>query len=105
MKAKNFKAYLDEKLDKDEIAEIELAAQIEYASIQALKNDISRAVIHYMAENEIGFNDFVRKLGKSPTQVSKIIKGEANLTITTIAQIYAIMGHQPHIVSSLAESN
>ena len=65
-----------------------------------LQHDISKAVIDYMAKNNVGFNDLVRKLGKSPTQVSKIIKGEANLTLATIAQLYAFMGRRAHIVSA-----
>jgi antitoxin component HigA of HigAB toxin-antitoxin module len=101
MKAKSFKDYLETRLNKDDIAEIESAAKMEHAAIKALQEDVSNAVIHYMSDNNVGFNDFVRKLGKSPSQVSKIIKGEANLTITTIAQIFAIMGHKPHITSSL----
>lgn len=101
MKAKSFKEYLSTKLDQNEIAEIERAAEIEYAAINSLKADVSSAVINYMAKNNIGFNDLVRKLGKSPSQVSKIIKGEANLTIATIAQIFAIMGRDPHITSAV----
>ena len=101
MKAKSFKDYLEKKLNKEDIAEIEMAAQIEHLAIKSLQEDVSKAVIHYMADNDVGFNDFVRKLGKSPSQVSKIIKGEANLTITTIAQIFAIMGCKPHITSAV----
>ena len=100
MKTKSFKEYLDTKLDKEDIADIEAAAEMEFSAIHDLKSDISKAVINYMAENDVGFNDFVRKLGKSPTQVSKIIKGEANLTISTIAQIFSIMGRKPHITSA-----
>lgn len=100
MKTKSLNAYLAKRLSKEEIAEIEKAAEIEHESLKMLQQDISKAVIDYMAKNNIGFNDFVRKLGKSPTQVSKIIKGEANLTLATIAQLYAIMGCRAHIVSA-----
>lgn len=97
MKVKSFKEHLDSRLNKEDIIEIELAAEIEYKASQALREDISKAVINYMAQNNIGFNDLVRKLGKSPAQISKIIKGEANLTITSIAQIFSIIGKMPHI--------
>ena len=30
--------------------------------------------------------------------ISRIIKGEANLTLATVAQLYAIMGRRAHIV-------
>lgn len=100
MKKKSFEAYLAKRLNKEEIAGLEQAAKMEYESLKILQEDVSKAVIDYMAKNDIGFNDFVRKLGKSPTQVSKIIKGEANLTLATIAQLYAIMGRRAHIISS-----
>jgi antitoxin component HigA of HigAB toxin-antitoxin module len=97
MKVKSFKEHLESRLNEKDIAEIESAAQMEYKAIQALRDDISKAIIQYMSKNDVGFNDLVRKLGKSPSQVSKIIKGEANLTITSIAQIFAIIGKMPHI--------
>jgi len=97
MKTKSFKKYLEKRLNKQEIKEIEKAAQIEYQILRFLQKDISTAVLHYMSKNDIGFNDFVNKIGKSPTQVSKIIKGEANLTLATIAQLYAIMGQKVHL--------
>ncbi|MGQ4002588.1 hypothetical protein QIW49_07705 [Francisellaceae bacterium CB300] len=97
MKIKSFKEHLDARLNKEDIAEIEQAAEMEYKASQALKEDISKALINYMSQNNVGFNDLVRKLGKSPSQLSKIIKGEANLTITSIAQIFSIIGKMPHI--------
>lgn len=99
MKVKSFKAHLEKRLNKKEIAEIEKAAAIELESLQLLQSDISNTVTHYMEAKNIGFNELVRRLGKSPAQVSKIIKGEANLTLATIAQIYALMGRKAHIVS------
>ena len=100
MKIKSFKEHLDSRLNQEDIADIELAAEMEYKASQALREDISKAVIDYMAQNNIGFNDLVRKLGKSPAQLSKIIRGEANLTITSIAQIFSIIGKMPHIESA-----
>ncbi|GGG07582.1 MULTISPECIES: helix-turn-helix domain-containing protein [Cysteiniphilum] len=97
MKIKSFSEHLEKRLDKEEIKEIEQAAKIEFDALQALQNEVSQAVIHYMSDNNIGFNDMVSKLGKSPSQLSKIIKGEANLTVSTIAQISSIMGYKPHL--------
>ena len=98
MKTKSFKAHLEQRLNKAEIKEIEKAAKIEIEALKNLQNDIAKAVNHYMSENNVDFNEFVKKTGKSPTQVSRIIKGEANLTLATVAQLYAIMGHRAHIV-------
>jgi hypothetical protein len=81
-----------------EIKAIEEAAQIECEALTMLQDDISKAVVHYMSENNIGFNELVRRSGKSPSQLAKIVKGEANLTMATIAQLYAMMKCKPHIV-------
>jgi len=97
-RVKHFKTYLEARLNKDEIKEIEEAAQLEYEAFKMLQTDVSKAVVNYMSKNNIGFNEVVRKLGKSPSQLSKIIKGEANLTMATIAQVYALMHCRPHIV-------
>jgi len=100
MKVKSFKAHLEKRLDKKEIAEIEKAAEIESDTLRILQHDVSKAVIKYMSSKDVGFNELVRKLGKSPSQVSKIIKGEANLTLASIAQLYALMGRKAHIVAN-----
>lgn len=100
MKTKNFETLLSQRLNKKEIAEIEKAALIEYEVFISLREDIAKTVVHYMSVHNIGFNELARKLGKSPSQVSKIIKGEANLTLSSIAQLYALMGVRPHIVAA-----
>ncbi|EKD73670.1 MAG: hypothetical protein ACD_45C00227G0001 [uncultured bacterium] len=102
MKVKSFKSYLEKRLDKSEIAEIEQVAKVEYDILLALQQDVAGDVVNFMSDNHIGFNDLVRKLGKSPTQVSNIIKGDANLTMATIAQIYALMGKKVRIKKEAA---
>lgn len=99
MKVKSFKKYMEKRLNKADIEEIEQAAQIEFEILSFLQQNISNDVGKYMTDNDIGFNELVRKLGKSPTQVSKIIKGEANLTMATIAQVYALMGKKVQLVA------
>jgi antitoxin component HigA of HigAB toxin-antitoxin module len=99
MKIKSFKSHLADRLSKDDIADIERAAKIEHDSLRTLQQDISKALTDYMSKNDIGFNDLVRKIGKSPTQVSNIIKGKANLTLSTVAQLYSFMGRTAHIVA------
>jgi hypothetical protein len=99
MKTKNFKAHLASQFSKKELLEIESSAQAEYQSLKALQNDISNELSKYMSENDLGFNDLVRKLGKSPTQVSRMIKGDANLTLASVAQLFAMIGKQAHITA------
>lgn len=98
MKKRSFERYLEKRFDKKEIAAIEKAAKMEYDSLRMLQQDVAKAVASYMKKENIGFNNFVRRLGKSPVQVSKIIKGEANLRLASVAQIYAIMGCRAKLV-------
>lgn len=98
MKAKSFQQYLEKRLDKAEIAEIEKLAELEMEFLKSLQEDISKAVAKYMAEEQIGFNELVRRLNISPTQASKIQSGGANLTLATIAHIFALLKMRPHLV-------
>ena len=99
MKVKSFKQHLENRLNQKEISQIELAAQLEHASFKALQKDISQIIADYMNQNQVGFNDLVKQLGKSPTQVSKMIKGESNLTLATVAQLFSIIGKQPRLTA------
>src|SRR5689334_15114700 len=72
MKAKSFQQYLEKRLDKSEIAEIEKIAKLEMKFLKSLQEDVSRAVAKYMAEQKIGFNELVRRLNITPTQASSI---------------------------------
>ena len=62
MKTKSFQQYLDKRLDKTEIADIEKFAALEMGFLQSLQEDISRAVAKYMREEQIGFNELEYKL-------------------------------------------
>lgn len=98
MKLKSFKDYLDKRLDPKEISTIQHQADIEYESLKALQNDVSRAIEKYMQEQKIGFNELVRRLDVSPTQINKIQKSEANLTLASLAHIAALLNKRAHIV-------
>ena len=62
-----------------------------------LSNHISSIVVEYMAKNHIGFNELVRRLNMSTATVSKIIKGNSNITLDTIAEISILIGKNIHI--------
>jgi hypothetical protein len=49
MKTKNFEEYLNKRLDKKEIAEIEKQADIELDAMKLLQEDISYAVLAHLA--------------------------------------------------------
>lgn len=98
MKTKSFQTYLEKRLNKKEIHEIEQQAEIEFQALHRMQQDISHALAKYMTQEKIGFNELVRRLSISPTQVIKIQKGEANLTLASLAHIAALLKIQPHIV-------
>ena len=98
MKTKSFQKYLEKRLDKDEIAEIEEQALLEIKILQSMQKSISDAMTDYMNKNNIGFNELVRRLDTSPAHVAKIQKGEANLTVSSLAHILALLGKEPQDV-------
>lgn len=98
MKTKNFETYLESRLNKEEIDEIKEQVELEYQAIKNLQDDITKSVAEYMAKEKIGFNELVRRLGVSPSKVAKIQKGEANLTIASIAHISALLKRKPRLV-------
>lgn len=98
MKTKSFQNYLEKRLDRSEIAEIEKLAELETQYLRSLQEDVSNAVANYMAEEKIGFNELVRRLNISPTQASNIQNGRANLTLATIAHIFALLKMEPHLI-------
>lgn len=98
MKAKNFRDHLKKRLDQDEIKELEAQAQLEYESLQTLRHDIAAAIAKHVEETGMGFNELTRKLSVSPSQAAKIRKGEANLTVASIAHIAAFLGKKAHLI-------
>ena len=98
MKTASFKDYLEKRLDKEEIQEIRQQVNIEFAALKELQENVSSALTGYMKKEKIGFNELVRRLCISPTQLTKIQKCEANLTLTTLAHISALLGKKPHLV-------
>ena len=99
-KTKNFQDYLEKRLDKKEIAEIEKMVQLEKQIFHSLQQDIALFIHSFMDEQDIGFNELARRLGQSPTQVVKMQRGEANLTLASIAHIFALLKKQPKIICS-----
>lgn len=98
MPLKSFQEHLESRLNKDEIAELESQAELEYQALKSLQDDVSKAVAEYMAKEHIGFNELVRRLGVSPTQVKKIQNGGSNLTLASIAHISAFLKRRPKLV-------
>lgn len=95
MKTKKFQEHLEKRLSKTEIAEIEQQAEFEYKAMTELQACIASAIAEYVIKEKIGFNELVRRLGISPMQVAKIQKGQANLTIASMAHIFGLLKKVP----------
>ncbi len=95
---KNFDDYIKTRFSKEKIAEIEKRAKREKKLLDAWQANISQSIHDYMEKNNVGFNDLVRILNVSPTQVAKIQKGQANLTLATMAHIFSTLNQQPQFV-------
>jgi predicted transcriptional regulator len=95
MKTKKFQKLLEKRLSKEEINQIEAQALLEVKILRSIQQSISDAMTTYMEENGVGFNELVRRLDSSPAHIAKIQKGEANLTVSSMAHILALLGKEP----------
>ncbi len=103
MKTKSFYDILEKRLTKEQIAEIERQAQLEVTILKSIQQALSDTMADYMVKNNISFNEVVRRLSSSPSQVSKIQRGEANLTLASFAHLLALMGKEPKDVFKTKE--
>ena len=98
MKRRTFQEYLTTRLNEDEIAEIKEQALREKNALQALQDGVASALENYMEKNDIGFNELVRKFDSTPAYVAKIRRTEANLTLASLAHLFALIGQEPHLI-------
>lgn len=98
MKTKSFQKYLEKRLSKEEIREIKEQATLEVQFLESIQTMLSETLANYMEKHNIGFNEIARKLDWSPSKVSKIKKGEANLTLASLAHFFALLGKEPQDV-------
>jgi DNA-binding Xre family transcriptional regulator len=71
---------------------------VEAEIIKSMQESISAAVAQFMAKECIGINELTRRLETSSRQTSRIMKGEANITLATLANIAALMKKKAKIV-------
>jgi hypothetical protein len=96
-----FESYDDirrELFSDEEITRQDAAVDSELAILRAMQESVSKAVAGFMAQENIGFNELTRRMETSTRQSARILKGEANLTLATIAELAAVMGKRARIV-------
>lgn len=97
MKLKNFRDLIEKRFSKDEITLLEQQAALEVKVLQSLQESVKTIVDDYMEKNGIGFNEMVRRLNSNATQISKIQRGQANLTLASLAHLSALLGQEPSL--------
>ena len=90
----NFDELAIKLVGKEEVAKIKKEAYREVDILIAMNKLVTSSVDEYMQEQQVGFNELVRRLKLSPTYVSKMRKGQANLTFGTFAQVMGILGKE-----------
>ena len=99
-KIKNFQCWSDisgEVFSPEEVNDMEIRAEQRSRMRNELSNEVSLILAQYMSDNKIGFNELVRRLHMSTATVAKIIKGNSNITLETIAEIGALIGRKIYI--------
>lgn len=95
MRTRSFQEYLEKRLSKEEIAEIKEQARLEVKILRAIQTAVADTLEDYMKKNKVGFNELVRRLDSSPAHVAKMQRGEANLTVSSLAHVLALLGKEP----------
>ena len=94
MKLKNFQDLLEQQFTRSQLKKIEQQAEAEVNSLRKMQDEVKCAVDEYMKKHDIGFNEMIRRLGSNPSQFSKIQKGQANLTMASLAHLSALLGSE-----------
>ncbi len=98
MKLGKFKDLAETRFSKEKIAEMKREVALEAEALRTMQQNMKDALENFMKINNIGFNEAVNRLGSTPRQLSQIQKGIANLRLSTIAQISAMLGQTPMIM-------
>ena len=81
----------------NEAKEVQDQAALRSHTRRCLAAQLSKAIENYMVQEDIGFNELQRRLGVSTATTSKILKGDGNVTLETIALISAVIGVVPEL--------
>jgi hypothetical protein len=94
-KTKSFQKYIETRFSKKELTEIEAEAALEVKLLRSIQKMITDGVNEYMSKHNVGFNELARQLNWSPSKFAKVRRGEANLTLTSLTQLFALIGKDP----------
>jgi hypothetical protein len=94
----NIDDIFNERLTPEERAKNDQEALAELTALKTLQRDLSRDVILFMAERELGVPDLNELMHTSSRQGYKIVKAEANLTLASLVELGRVFGKRPRIL-------
>lgn len=86
------------RLTQKERDAIDEEARQELSALKAMQESLSMEIASFMSEEQIGIVELTSRLQTSTRQTSRIMKGEANITLATLAELAAVMGKIPKII-------
>lgn len=86
------------RLSADDIKKIDREAMDELEALKAMQESLTREIAAYMAKEAIGIVELTKRLETSTRQTSRIMKGEANVTLATLAEVAVHIGKVPRII-------
>ena len=97
---KNWREVRKSHFNQDELEQIDLEVSREAQLLKHLQDIVSHQVAEFMVKENIGFNELLTRMNSNPRQVSKIVKGDCNLTMASIAALATVMGKSVELVFS-----
>ena len=98
MRTVSFEKLLQTNFSPAESKGIEDAAQLEFEILKSFQNDVSENLKNFMEEERLSISEVARRLGTSPAQIHKIQLKNANLTLASVAHLYALMRKKPQLI-------
>lgn len=60
---------------------------VEVRKAEGLKLDFALGLVRLLEKNKIPYNDFAKAVGVSPAYISKVLRGDTNVTIETMVKL------------------
>jgi DNA-binding Xre family transcriptional regulator len=94
IKLGNFQDLLDVKFTKEKLADIDHEVKMEAAVLKAMQQNVNDLFESYMKEYNVSLDALADKLHITSRRISKIQKGQINLSLASLALIFAQLGQE-----------
>ena len=94
IKLGNFQDLLATQFTKEELAEISREAKIEAAALRAMQQNVNNLFESYMQEHNLSLEALAAKLHVTPKRISKIQKGQTNISLGSLALLFTELGKE-----------